>query len=251
MYIERSIYGLCAALLILFVRMDDLENDGDEGKQVMYGFSVMFGLLAVFLPFVKAVWHTFFGKLLLIPMAFTLWYFGFVAVIALYGLFHRAKPGRKFILVLGTPLNGTKPSRLLEGRLLAAEEYLRNNPQARIVLSGGQTRAEQIPESKAMLQWMVERGIPASELTAEAQSATTYQNFVLSLPLLKQLGFTEDAELAVATDLFHFLRCAWLAKKAGYRHFSLIPSKNGSLHCSSWFFREVLAFVKITLDGPG
>ena len=52
MYIERSIYGLCAALLILFVRMDDLENDGDEGKQVMYGFAVMFGLLAVFRPFV-------------------------------------------------------------------------------------------------------------------------------------------------------------------------------------------------------
>ena len=36
MYIERSIYGLCAALLILFVRMDNLENDGDEGKQGMY-----------------------------------------------------------------------------------------------------------------------------------------------------------------------------------------------------------------------
>lgn len=250
MYIERSIYGLCAAVLILLVRLDTLENDGDEGKRVMYGFAVMFSLLAVFLPFVKAVWHTFFGKLLLIPMAFTLWYFGFVIVIALYGLFHRAKPVRKYIFVPGTSLNGTKPSRLLEGRLLAAEEYLRDNPQAQLVLSGGKTRTEQIPESKAMLQWMEDRGIPASKVAIEAQSKTTYQNFVLSLPVLKQLGFTEDTELAVATDLFHFLRCVWLAKKAGYRHLSLIPSKNGSLHCGSWFFREVLAFVKITLDGP-
>lgn len=250
MYIERSIYGLCAAFLILLVRMDNLENDGDEGKRVMYAFAVMFSLLAVFLPFVKAARHTFFGILFLIPMAFTLWYFGFTAVIALYGISHRAKPGRKFILVLGTSLNGTKPSRLLEGRLLAAEEYLRDNPQARIVLSGGQTRDAQIPESKAMLQWMEDRGIPANKLTAEAQSKTTYQNFVFSLPLLMQLGFTEDTELAIATDLFHFLRCVWLAQKAGYRHLSLIPSKNGSLHCCSWFFREVLAFVKITLDGP-
>lgn len=251
MYIERSIYGLCAAILILLVRLDTLENDGDEGKRVMYGFAVMFSLLAVFLPFVKAVWHTAFGKLLLVPLVFTLWYFGFTAIIALYGLFHRAKPGNAFVLVLGTSLNGTKPSKLLEGRLLAAEEYLRNSPRAQIVLSGGQTRDEQIPESKAMLQWMVDRGIPGSKLTAETQSTTTYQNFVLSLPLLQQLGFTGDGELAVATDLFHFLRCAWLAKKAGYRHLSLIPSKNGSLHCSSWYFREVLAFVKITMDGPG
>lgn len=250
MYIERSISALCAALLVLLVRLDTLENDGDEGKRVMYGFAVMFSLLAVFLPLVTAVWHMFFGKLLLVPMAFTLWYFGFVCVIALYGVFHRAKPGNAFVLVLGTSLNGAKPSKLLEGRLLAAEEYLLNNPQAHIVLSGGQTRDEQIPESKAMLQWMADRGIPDRKLTVEAQSTTTYQNFVLSLPLLKQLGFTEDTELAVATDLFHFLRCVWLAKKAGYRHLRLIPSKNGSLHCSSWFFREVLAFVKITMDGP-
>ena len=250
MYIERSIYGLCAAFLILLVRMDNLENDGDEGKRVMYAFAVMFSLLAVFLPVVKAVWNTLFGKLLLVPLAFALWYFVFVAVIALYGLFHRAKPGNPFVLVLGTSLNGTKPSRLLEGRLLAAEEYLRDNPQAQLVLSGGKTRTEQIPESKAMLQWMEDRGIPASKVAIEAQSKTTYQNFVLSLPVLKQLGFTEDTELAVATDLFHFLRCVWLAKKAGYRHLSLIPSKNGSLHCGSWFFREVLAFVKITMDGP-
>lgn len=250
MYIERGIYTLFAALLILLVRLDTLENDGDEGKRVMYGFAVMFSLLAVFLPFIKAARHTIFGTLLLIPMAFTLWYFGFVAVIALYGICRRAKPGSKFILVLGTSLNGTKPSKLLEGRLLAAEEHLLNNPQARIVLSGGQTRDEQIPESKAMLQWMADRGIPGRKLTVEAQSTTTYQNFLLSLPLLKQLGFTDDSELAVATDLFHFLRCVWLAKKAGYRHLRLIPSKNGSLHCSSWFFREVLAFVKITMDGP-
>ena len=109
MYLERSIYALCAALLILLVRMDNLENDGDEGKQVMCGFAAMFGLLAVFLPFVKAVWNTIFGKLLLVPLAFALWYFGFVAIIALFGIFHRAKPGRRFILVLGTSLNGTKP----------------------------------------------------------------------------------------------------------------------------------------------
>lgn len=250
MYIERSIYGLCAALLVLFVRMDTLENDGDEGKQVMYGFAVMFALLAVFLPFVKAVWSTFWGKLLLIPMAFTLWYFVFVAVIALYGLFHRAKPGKKHVLVLGTSLNGAKPSRLLEGRLLAAQAYLSANPQAQLVLSGGQTRQEQIPESKAMLQWMLDRGIPAGKLTVEDKSTSTYQNFVLSLPVLKALGFTEDTELAVATDLFHFLRCVWLARKLGYRHLSLIPSKNGSLHCAGWFFREVLVFVKIAMDGP-
>ena len=250
MYIERSIYGLCATLLILLVRMDTLENDGDEGKRVMYAFAVMFSLLAVFLPFVKAALHTFFGILFLIPMAFTLWYFAFIAVIVLYGIRRRAKPGCQYILVLGTSLNGTKPSRLLEGRLLAAEGYLQNNPQARIVLTGGQTRQEQVPESTAMLQWMLDRGIPAGKLTVEAQSTSTYQNFVLSLPVLKSLGFSGDTELAVATDLFHFLRCAWLAKKAGYRRLSLIPSKNGSLHCAGWFFREVLVFVKIAMDGP-
>ena len=116
MYIERSIYGLCATLLILLVRMDTLENDGDEGKRVMYAFAVMFSLLAVFLPFVKAARHTFFGILFLIPMAFTLWYFAFIAVIVLYGIRRRAKPGCQYILVLGTSLNGTNPSRLLEGR---------------------------------------------------------------------------------------------------------------------------------------
>lgn len=250
MDIVRVLCALSAALLILLVRMDKLETDGDEGKYMMWGFAVMFALLAVFLPFVKAVWNTFGGKLLLLPMVFTVWYFAFLVVIALYGVFHRAKPGSRFVLVLGTSVNGTKPSRLLEGRLLAAEEYLLTTPQARIVLSGGQTSREQIPESTAMARWMTDRGIPSNQVTVEAKSTSTYQNFVFSLPILKQLGFSEDMPLAVATDLFHFLRCVWLARKAGFRHLTLIPSKNGSLHCIGWFFREVLVFVKIAVDGP-
>lgn len=248
MLLERMLYGLCAAALLLFIGLDTLQSDGIEGKLAMGGFSLEFGLLAFFLPIFRAVWAMKFGFLLLIPQVFTAWFLSFAAGIFLYGLFGRKTGDARFLLVPGTLLNGAEPSAMLEGRLEAAADFARAHPGITMILSGGQVRQEKISEAEAMGRWMRQRGI--SGFHTENRSETTYQNFRNALVLLRELGFREDMELAVATDLYHFLRCVWLARKLGYRKLRLVPSRSGSLHCAGCFFREVMVFVKLTFVGP-
>lgn len=250
MLAERMAYALCTVFLLWLIRQDRLERDGNEGLLAMYGFAGLFAGLAIFLVPLKVLWQWLPGKLVLLSIQlFTVWFLLFVAVIALYGWMHREDRGAKALLILGTSLRGTEPSTLLEGRLQAGLAYWQQYPEIPVIVTGGQVREEVIPEGEAMARWLRCRGIPESRIVSEQESRSTYQNFLYSLPLLRELGIAETEELAVSTDLFHFLRCVWLGRKLGCRKLRLVPSANGSLCCISWFFREVMVFVKLSIDG--
>lgn len=118
------------------------------------------------------------------------------------------------VVVLGCKVNGEQPSLMLSCRLEAAYDYLRENPLAKCIVSGGQGYNEGISEAECMYRWLTERGIDKERIYKEDKSVNTEQNIRYSVQIIQENGLSTN--LAIVTDGFHELRASIIAKKQGY-----------------------------------
>lgn len=117
------------------------------------------------------------------------------------------------VVVLGSQVKGTQPSLDLWERIHTAERYLKENPQAVCIASGGQGDGEQLTEAAVIRDKLVEAGISPSRILLEDQSRSTEQNLQFSARLIQQQGL--NPSVAIVTDEYHQLRASWLAKEQG------------------------------------
>lgn len=119
------------------------------------------------------------------------------------------------VIVLGAGLRGENVSRSLKCRLDAAVAYHAKNPDAVIVVSGGQGENEDIPESLAMKRYLVAAGVPENLIIEESLSTSTRENFAFSKSILDE-RFGGDFCVAFITNDYHVPRAGFLASDAGF-----------------------------------
>ena len=68
--------------------------------------------------------------------------------------------GKKYLIVLGAEVVGSKPSRSLRYRLDAAKHYLERFPESIAIVRGGQGEHEEITEASCMYDQLISAGIP-------------------------------------------------------------------------------------------
>ncbi|MFB7409216.1 YdcF family protein [Streptomyces sp. NPDC056202] len=144
----------------------------------------------------------------------------FVGYAFLYGRM-RLRRSADYVVVLGSGLIGgsTVPpllaSRLDRGRevhaRLAAYEGRESAPV--LIVSGGQGPDEELPESHAMADYLVERGFPEDALLREDRSRTTEENMLFSRELMER--DRPGSSCVIVTNNFHAFRAAILARRAG------------------------------------
>lgn len=120
-----------------------------------------------------------------------------------------------YVIVLGAGLQGTKPSRPLEQRIIAAYDYSTINPDAVFILSGGQGEYEAISEAECMRRELIEMGLDADRIILEERSTSTEENIRYSYIILNELGDSE-AKVGVVTNSFHIFRARTLAGLQGH-----------------------------------
>ena len=144
-----------------------------------------------------------------------------VAVLALAMLIHaraaRAPRAPGTVLILGAGLRGRDVGPLLRRRVQRGAEVwraaLRERPDVRIIVSGGQGPDEVRTEASAMAEHLQRQlGVPASVIDLEEASTTTRENLLLSRPLVSG---PRRAPLAVVTSEYHAYRTAGLLAEAG------------------------------------
>jgi uncharacterized SAM-binding protein YcdF (DUF218 family) len=118
-------------------------------------------------------------------------------------------------VVLGAQVKSWGPSVILQGRIDAADKYLRDNPDTIAVLSGGQGDDEPMSEAQSMYETLDAQGIDTTRLYIEDKATNTTENFKYSLEIISQNGLNED--IAVVTDGFHQLRAQIIAKQLGLK----------------------------------
>ncbi|WP_460887932.1 YdcF family protein [Promicromonospora xylanilytica] len=169
------------------------------------------------------------------------------ASIALLGRADTVSHREDAVIVLGTALKGDEVTPSLRSRLDVAVEYSTANPDAVVVVTGGQGPGETIAEALAMERYLVAHGVAEGRIVREDRSTSTYENFVRAKVLLDarlDAGYTT----AFITSEYHVFRAGEIAQGAGI----------GSTHAHAdtpWYqvpvdyVRELLAITKLVVTG--
>ena len=150
------------------------------------------------------------------------------------------------VVVLGAGVNGTQPSLSLYTRLTVALDYLEENPDVPVVLTGGRGYGEEITEAQCMYDWLTARGVDPARLILEEQAGNTAENFAFSRKLLEERGIAPaEDNVAVVTNDFHIARSRLIAARQGYGYAFGVPAELPWLHLEvNYYLREAFAMVK-------
>lgn len=123
------------------------------------------------------------------------------------------------VILLGCGVRGEEPSQMLRLRIDAAEEFMKENPEAKAVLSGGQGPGEDITEALCMYRELVKRGISEDRLYMEDKSTSTRENIAFSKEIIEKEGL--NTKVAVISNNFHLYRASLSVNDAGLEFYSV------------------------------
>lgn len=193
-----------------------------------------------------------FGKIIRLMVQYGILFFliSFVSCIFVLNKFSAKEPqaGADAILVLGAGLHGDKVSQALAYRLDEAVAYYFDNQDSILIVSGGQGLGELIPESEAMKNYLIEKGIPENKIIEENKSTNTNENFVFSKTILDSYFENKEYTIVYVTNDFHTFRAGLLAKKAGFQAEGLASPSTPYL-LPNFYIREYFSVAKyLVLD---
>lgn len=161
------------------------------------------------------------------------------------GFFEKGPEGLDYLVVLGAQMKTGGPSKALQYRLDKAYDYLLENENTRVIVSGGQGANEPVSEAQGMYDYLVEKGIAGDRILKEDQSTNTFQNLTFSGELLDR----KESSVGVVSNNFHIFRAVKIARKAGYEKVYGIAAKGEPfLQCNN-MMREFFGVVKDFLVG--
>ncbi len=137
------------------------------------------------------------------------------------------------------------PSRVLQMRLDKACDYLTENPDTIVIVSGGQGPDEHVSEAQGMYDYLVKKGIQEERILMEDQSRNTSQNIGFSSALLDK----ENSSVGIVTNNFHIFRATRIAKKSGYLHVYGIAAPSELSMQGNNMLREFMGVMKDFLVG--
>ncbi|MDX2562670.1 YdcF family protein [Streptomyces sp. TX20-6-3] len=186
------------------------------------------------------------GTLLLVLGYVSFLFVCFVGYAFLYGRM-RIRRDADYVVVLGSGLiGGRRVPPLLASRLDRGREvherlsaYERRAGDAPVLIaSGGQGPDEEVPESHAMADYLVERGFPPGALVREDRSRTTEENMIFSRELMER--DRPGSSCVIVTNNFHAFRAAILARRAGVNG-QVVGSPTAAYFWPSAIMREFAA----------
>ena len=150
-----------------------------------------------------------------------------------------------YLIVLGAQVRGRTVSLSLQQRLDEAYRYLEENPDTKVIVSGGQGFGEDVTEAYAMEEYLMNRGIDASRIIKEEASTSTEENLAFSQALM--VG--ENPAVGIVTNDFHVFRAVRVAQKMGIENAEGIAAPSMAFLYPHYLAREFFAVVKYFLVG--
>ena len=206
------------------------------GSFLTVGFGIVIFLIALLFKKLGKLLKT----LLIVGVGVALIFSSFLII---YGKSDTVTYSEDAIIVLGAAVHGKTPSLTLKRRLDKAVEYHTQNPDAVIVVSGGQGAQEDISEAEAMKIYLIENGVKSDKIIKEENATSTYENFKFSKEILTD-KFGEEYTTAFITNEYHILRASLCAKQAGIEASTHLHSNTTLSYIVSGVLRECLAVIK-------
>ncbi len=169
--------------------------------------------------------------------------FAMIAFIFVSADINKADYREDAVIVLGCSVIGDRLSKPLKYRLDTAYEYHLKNPDAIIVVSGGQGPQEALPEAEAMYSYLVDMGVPPDLIIKEDKASSTNENYIYSKAILDK-HFTKPYKCVFVTNRFHTYRAGQLARLNGLNAAGCSAPIGISAAAPS-YMREVLAVFQL------
>jgi uncharacterized SAM-binding protein YcdF (DUF218 family) len=153
---------------------------------------------------------------------------------------------KDYILILGCQIkNDGTLTPLLKGRADRAMEFAKMQKEKTgksivFVPCGGKGDDEIIPEANAIKQYLVNSGIPDSEIITEDRSKNTYENFENAINLIREKNEILNPKIAFSTTNYHVFRSGVIADGLGV-YAEGTGSKTRSYFWINAFIREFIA----------
>ena len=161
---------------------------------------------------------------------------------AVFNLFHlKKKRDADYIIVLGAGIIGSRVTPLLAARIEKGIELLCYNPNAVLIMSGGQGSGEDIPESEAMADYALDKGVSVEKIILEQKSVSTQENLCFSRELMNK----QKPQIIIVTTAYHVFRALILAKQQGIRCVGF-GAKTKWYFTLNAFIREFVGYFKLT-----
>lgn len=232
------------AILILVFFVEGIRVIRHEGIKPANLLSMLFAvLLCIYLTVWPVIGN---GTTLYAMISFAAVYvlalltmYSFSAVLNLFHL--NKKRNADYIVVLGSGIIGDRVTPLLAARIEKGIELLRYNPNAVLILSGGQGPGEDIPESEAMAAYAVAQGVDTEKIVMEQKSVSTQENLQFSRELMNR----QKPKIIVVTTAYHVFRALILAKQQGIRCKGF-GAKIKWYFTLNAFIREFVGYLRLT-----
>lgn len=238
-----------AALIVMFF-IEGIKVIKHEGVKPSNLLSMLFSiLLYVYLsvwPMIGNLRKNTLSTMLYVIISFSAVYvlslMAMYSLSAILNLIHLKKNrNADYIVVLGSGIIGKKVTPLLAVRIERGMELLYSNPNAVLIMSGGQGPGEDIPESVAMAAYAVGKGVDAERIIMEQKSVSTEENLLFSRKLMDK----EAPKIVIVTTAYHVFRALILAKQQGLKCVGFGAK-------TKWYFtlnaliREFVGYLRLT-----
>ena len=156
----------------------------------------------------------------------------------------KGQPGLDCLVVLGAQMRENGPSKALRLRLDTAYDYLLENPDTIVIVSGGRGSNEPVSEAQGMYDYLVGRGIAPERIRMEDRSRNTVENLRFSKAFME-----EGASVGIVTNNFHVYRAERLAAGQGYGQVRGIAAPCDIAFQANNMLREFFGIMKDWLSG--
>lgn len=157
--------------------------------------------------------------------------------------------GRKYIVVLGAEVRGTRPTPSLYYRLTGARELLYLNPDSIAIVSGGQGDGEDISEAQCMYNWLTEAGVDPARIIMEVKATSTMENLEYSFDIIRSLGGDPAGNTTIVSSSYHLFRAKSMAKKLGVDAAGCSCSPGNPLLALNFYIREAFGVTHLWVFG--
>ncbi len=171
-----------------------------------------------------------------------------IGFISLYGKNDNITYNEQAVIVLGAGIRGERVTLPLKFRLDKAIEYAEKNPEAIIVVSGGQGFQETATEAYAMEKYLIENGISYDRVIKEEAATSTNENMRFSKEILDE-KFGNSYDIVVITNRFHIYRAVSVAHAEGFENVSHFHAGLQWYNILPCYLRESLAVLKMWIIG--
>ncbi|MEM7779975.1 MAG: YdcF family protein [Pseudomonadota bacterium] len=144
-------------------------------------------------------------------LAFSI-YFVTIATLITFGPQQTPNSTAKVAIVLGAGIDGDVPSPVFAARIDHAIDLHNRGRVAAIIFTGARSPEDSVSEAAAGRNYAIAAGIPASDITIEENSRTTFQNLVEAQKLMEANG---QVSALVVSDPLHLWRADMMAEDLG------------------------------------